>query len=64
MFFLCLRKKEHYNKNSAPIEVTEEGIDIWDNDEQPLKVKLAIVVIEEGIDICINDEHLAKRRWN
>ena len=47
-------------KAFSPIEVTEEGIVICVNDEQPEKAKSPIEVTEEGIVICVNDEHPLK----
>ena len=49
-------------KAFSPIEVTEEGIVICVNDEQPSKAPFPIEVTEEGISnvICVNDEHPEK----
>ena len=44
-------------KESDPIELTDEGIDIRVIFEHPKKAQHPIAVTEEGIDICSNDEH-------
>lgn len=40
---------KHPWKTSSPIVVTDEGISIFVNNEQPTKVWRAIDVIDEGI---------------
>ena len=40
-----------------PKEITEDGIDICVNSEQPEKALSPIEVTEEGIVICFSDVH-------
>lgn len=44
----------------SPNEVTDDGIDIFFNDVQPLKASPSIFFKDDGIDIWINDVHWLK----
>ena len=50
----------HPLKANSPISMTEEGIDIFDNDEHPAKLPLLIDFNEVGMFTLVKDEHLKK----
>ena len=51
----------HWEKHSSPIDVTDDGIVIWDKEEQLWKLLVPSDVTDDGIVICANDEQDSKQ---
>ena len=47
---------EHSLNELSPTEVTDDGMNIFDNDEHPKKRWLSIVSIDDGRDTFISEE--------
>lgn len=48
----CIHKKA-----PPPIDLTDDGMIIWINEEHSQKVLFPIAITEDGSVICVKDEH-------